>query len=239
MVIPCAGLGSRLGPLTATTPKELLLVGGQPLLHGVMLELQAAGIQQAVVVTSPRKPGIGRFVRDRATVPTALVEQPEPLGVFDAVERARSWLGTDRFIVLFPDYVCLPEQRGLAALITATAGLPDDVSAFGLVRPGAGHGPLGPSASVGGVADGALLRIERVGPAQPAGMHTAFAELRGTEHSRRLRGDGGLTALLAALATEGRLVGCELPGELLDVGIAAGHAEACARFADGRATWRR
>jgi hypothetical protein len=239
VVIPAAGLGSRLGPLTKDCPKELLPIGGRPALHSAMLELEAAGAEQTVIVTSPRKPRIGEWVRENAPQ-VQLVSQPEPLGVFDAVERAREVLAADRFVVLFPDYVHLPDQTALAVFLGLVDQLPPEATVYPLVRRGPQHeGRLGPTASVTGRADGELLRIESVGGVQPAGLHTVFAELRGTEHSRRLAGgDEGIGTLLQGLADDGLLFGVELPGEVLDIGVPGGHADAVARFAAGGARWR-
>ena len=232
VVIPAAGLGSRLGALTAGRPKELLSLGGEPLLHGAILELDAAGVTDAVVVTSPGKPGIAAFLAERAPW-VRVVEQPAPTGVFDAVERGRAALGCDRFVVLFPDFVHLPDQGALRQLLAAAADLVRDCSAYCVVERAPGR--MGPTAAVqleGG-------RITRVGPCADRGQHTAFAELRGTEHTRRIgAGDGSILDLLAGLAADGLLGGVPIRGEVLDVGIPAGHADAVARFADGRARWR-
>lgn len=43
VVIMAGGLGSRLGELTKSTPKPMLLVGGRPLLQGIVERLIAAG----------------------------------------------------------------------------------------------------------------------------------------------------------------------------------------------------
>ncbi len=237
VVIPAAGLGSRLGDLTRDCPKELLPLAGRPVLHGAVLELEAAGVTDAVVVTSPSKPGIAAWVAEHAPW-IAVVQQPEPLGVFDAVERARAVLGVERLVVLFPDYVALPDQRGLAALLDGVAGLPAEASAYGLHRRRS-NSCLGPSASVGTEPAGDCLRIASVEGAKPDGLHTALAELRGTEHTRRIAGgDGGIMELLSGLARERLLFGVELPGDLIDIGTLPGHADAVRRFEDGRAAWR-
>ena len=48
-MIMAAGLGKRMRPLTATTPKPLIPVGGKPLLDHVLEKLAAAGVKRAVV----------------------------------------------------------------------------------------------------------------------------------------------------------------------------------------------
>ena len=50
-ILLAAGRGERLRPWTDTTPKPLLRVQGQPLLHRLIARLQAAGIREIYVVT--------------------------------------------------------------------------------------------------------------------------------------------------------------------------------------------
>ncbi|MFG2333416.1 UTP--glucose-1-phosphate uridylyltransferase [Streptomyces sp. NPDC048604] len=54
-VIPAAGLGTRLFPLTRATPKEMLPVGGQPVIEHTIRELVASGIDEITVVISGNK----------------------------------------------------------------------------------------------------------------------------------------------------------------------------------------
>ena len=48
-MLMAAGLGKRMRPLTATTPKPLVRVGGQPLIDRALDRLQDAGIERALV----------------------------------------------------------------------------------------------------------------------------------------------------------------------------------------------
>ena len=51
-LIFAAGLGERMRPLTASTPKPLLLAGGKPLIEWHLEKLAAIGIREIVVNTS-------------------------------------------------------------------------------------------------------------------------------------------------------------------------------------------
>lgn len=48
-MVMAAGLGKRMRPLTATTPKPLIQVGGKPLLDHVLEKLRSAGVKKVVV----------------------------------------------------------------------------------------------------------------------------------------------------------------------------------------------
>jgi UTP--glucose-1-phosphate uridylyltransferase len=54
-VIPVAGLGTRLLPLTKALPKEMLPILDKPVLQHTIEELVASGIEDVVIVTSGRK----------------------------------------------------------------------------------------------------------------------------------------------------------------------------------------
>ncbi len=57
-VIPVAGLGIRLLPLTKSQPKEMLPVGRKPVVQYGVDELAGAGMQRVLFVTGPGKHSI-------------------------------------------------------------------------------------------------------------------------------------------------------------------------------------
>ena len=64
-VVPVAGIGTRLLPLTKSQPKELLPVGRKPVIQYIAEELRAAGLENVLFVTGKRKTAIeNHFDRD-------------------------------------------------------------------------------------------------------------------------------------------------------------------------------
>jgi UTP--glucose-1-phosphate uridylyltransferase len=114
-VIPAAGFGTRLRPLTQAFPKELLPVGRKPVLAHVAEELRGAGITEALFIVSERKPQIRAFFGEeynggdtsRPPLRCDYLIQTEQRGSGDAVLRAAEWIGQEPFVVAFGD--CLIE----------------------------------------------------------------------------------------------------------------------------------
>ena len=57
-IIPLAGLGTRMLPLTSVTPKELLPINGKPNLEYILDECLQAGIKQFIFVVPKNRPSI-------------------------------------------------------------------------------------------------------------------------------------------------------------------------------------
>lgn len=85
-----AGEGRRLRPLTERYAKPVLPIDGRPVLAATLRELAAAGVERAFVVVGH----LGEQVRSLAGDGVAFgleiryVEQPEPLGSTDTVNRS-------------------------------------------------------------------------------------------------------------------------------------------------------
>ena len=60
-IIPLAGLGTRLLPLSSITPKELLPINGKSNLEHILDECIAAGIKEFIFIISKRKESIKKY----------------------------------------------------------------------------------------------------------------------------------------------------------------------------------
>ena len=60
-IIPLAGLGTRLLPLTSVLPKELLPINGKPGLEYILEEGINAGIKEFIFIISRKKKEIKKY----------------------------------------------------------------------------------------------------------------------------------------------------------------------------------
>ena len=60
-IIPLAGLGTRLLPLSSVIPKELLPINGKPGLEYILDECIGAGIKEIILVISSKKKIIKKY----------------------------------------------------------------------------------------------------------------------------------------------------------------------------------
>ena len=60
-IIPLAGLGTRLLPLTSVIPKELLPINGRPGIEYILDECIEAGINDIILIISEKKKIIKKY----------------------------------------------------------------------------------------------------------------------------------------------------------------------------------
>ncbi|MER5549836.1 sugar phosphate nucleotidyltransferase [Streptomyces sp. NPDC002589] len=144
-VIPAAGLGSRLLPLTKATPKEMLPVGDKPVIEHTVRELVASGITDITIVVSGGKsliqdhfrPSPGLVAQLRAdgksgyadaveevadlarTGHITYLDQHGPYGNGTPVLNAARAFGDEPVLVLWPDDVFVAEVPRAQQLIRA------------------------------------------------------------------------------------------------------------------------
>lgn len=81
-VVMAGGFGTRLGDLTAATPKPMLPVGGRPLLERIIAQLREAGIRRVNLTTHYRAESIAGHFGDGTAfgVDIRYVNEDTPLG---------------------------------------------------------------------------------------------------------------------------------------------------------------
>lgn len=111
-VIPAAGKGTRLLPLTKAVPKELIPLGKKPVLEHIVEEVIGAGISEVLFVISEEKTAIRSHFGDGiGGVRFEYAFQAEQKGLADAVMCGRDFTGDDPFAVVLGDSVIETDQR--------------------------------------------------------------------------------------------------------------------------------
>lgn len=129
VIIPVAGLGTRMLPATKAIPKEMLTIADKPLIQYIVNECVAAGIKEIVLVTHSSKNAIEnhfdtsfeletmlekrvkRQLLDevRSIVPKDVtlmhVRQGQAKGLGHAVLCGRAVVGNEPFAVVLPDVI--------------------------------------------------------------------------------------------------------------------------------------
>jgi dTDP-glucose pyrophosphorylase len=104
-VVPAAGKGTRLRPLTDDRPKGMANVAGQPLLAHVFETLLDSGVDELVVIVGYRAGAIVNHFGDAFEgVPITYVHQREQHGLGHAVRQAAPHID-EPFVVLNGDNV--------------------------------------------------------------------------------------------------------------------------------------
>jgi UTP--glucose-1-phosphate uridylyltransferase len=121
-IIPAAGLGTRLHPITRVIPKEMFPVEQKPIIQHIVEEAITAGLTELGIIVRPGKEMIREYF---STLPEEelagkirieYLYQTRPAGLGDAILCARDFIGVEPFIVMLPDdlYMDFNPTRELA-----------------------------------------------------------------------------------------------------------------------------
>ena len=126
-IIPLAGLGTRLLPLTSVFAKELLPINGKPGIEYILDECIEAGIKEIIFIISKKKQMIKNYfyndsfykkIINKKKDPRIIKEykqilkykkmikfvyQNKPLGTGDAVLKTKKYIKDKFFLMLLPD----------------------------------------------------------------------------------------------------------------------------------------
>jgi len=103
VIMPMAGKGTRLLPLTKRVPKPLVHVAGRPVMDYVMDALRRAGqLEELIIITGHLKEKVEQYVRQNYDIPARFIEQKVLDGTAGAVNLARPYVDGP-VIVIFVD----------------------------------------------------------------------------------------------------------------------------------------
>ena len=143
-VVLVGGFGTRLRPLTFTTPKPMLPVGNRPIIENLVTMLSQAGVSEVVLALGFKpEPFMAAFPDGHcAGVALHYAVEPEPLDTGGAIRFAAEHAGVDdTFVVVNGDVLTdldvsrlIDFHRSTGAEATIHLTPVDDPSAYGVVE---------------------------------------------------------------------------------------------------------
>lgn len=141
-IIPAAGLGTRMLPISRAVPKEMLPIMDYPAIYYLVKEAADSGITDVLIITGRDKTPMEEFFdyspeydaaltkkrrdADREALHAAcdlanvyFLRQKEPRGLGHAVLRAKNFIGDEPFAVLYGDDIIFSKTPVTRQLIDA------------------------------------------------------------------------------------------------------------------------
>ena len=158
-IIPAAGVGSRMLPMTKVIPKEIFPVVDHPVIYYGVNEIKKSGIDEIIFITSPGKESVLNFFdysyleekyEDKlkhlsSMIKIISVRQIFPKGLGDAINYGKGIVNEEYFAVLLPDDLIVSKKPVLLQMIEAFKERPgiyislmevgeNEVSSYGIVK---------------------------------------------------------------------------------------------------------
>ena len=99
IIVPLAGKGTRLLPLTKRVPKPLVKVAGRPVMDYVMDAVKSFDVDELIVITGHLKEDVERYITTHYRVRARFVEQKKLDGTAGAIDLARPYVDQDVLII--------------------------------------------------------------------------------------------------------------------------------------------
>ena len=224
-VILCGGLGTRLGGLTARTPKPLVNVAGKPFLEILLGEIGRQGVDRITLLAGFEGSQIAAFARQtsatqRFGLKIDVIVETTPLGTAGALSAAREALD-EEFLLLNGDtwfdinLLALDQfarARGPDALISIALRHSDDSSRYGVVK----------------LSGERIIDFDdtRSNSSCPAFVNGGVYHVRIEALDRFGVGRSLETDVLPALAKEGAIAGHPFDRFFIDIGVPQAYAAA-------------
>ena len=125
LVIPAAGMGTRLRPATYATPKEMLRLVDKPIAYYLLAEAYQAGIRRVLFITHEDNrqtrqffegPSAAPLLNDFPGLTVKFIETTTRGGDGQAILLSEQAVGNEPFAVTMGDLITLPGESILAEL---------------------------------------------------------------------------------------------------------------------------
>ncbi len=136
-IIPVAGAGTKLRPLTYTQPKALIPMAGKTILAVIIDQLLEAGVNDFVFVIGYLGEKIQRYIaRTYPDLKYTLVTQSDRRGTGHAIWLTREAVGNDELLIVLGDTICDYNVQELIQHDTSMIGVRrvDDPRSFGVAE---------------------------------------------------------------------------------------------------------
>lgn len=136
-IIPVAGVGTKLRPLTYTQPKPLIPIAGKPILGHIIERLMTAGVNEFVFVIGYLGNKIHDFVREKyPNITSYFVQQSDRKGIGHAIWMARDIVKGEVMLIVLGDTVFEADIESIIANQNSVLGIKkvDDPRGFGVVE---------------------------------------------------------------------------------------------------------
>jgi NDP-sugar pyrophosphorylase family protein len=141
-VVLVGGRGTRLFPLTQTTPKPLIPLANRPLVEHIVCWLEQAGIEEVLLLTQFRANAFDRWLQRWQGIPVRAIEEPVPLGTAGAVANVARFLHGTTAVINGDNVTNIDLQamerahRDTGAVATIAVDRVEDVTGRGVVVTG-------------------------------------------------------------------------------------------------------
>ena len=138
-VVLVGGQGTRLRPLTLSTPKPLVPLANRPLIEHLVRWLQASGVREVLLLTQYRAADFERWLANWRGIPVRAVEEPVPLGTAGAVANVATQLRGTTAVINGDNLTnldlkaMLAAHRSAGAVATIAADRVEDPTGRGVV----------------------------------------------------------------------------------------------------------
>lgn len=136
-IIPVAGAGTKLRPLTYTQPKALIPIAGKTILSVIVDQLLEAGVTEFVFVIGYLGEKIQRYIaKTYPNLSYTLVTQADRRGLGHAISLTREAVGNDEVLIVLGDTICDYSIRDVLRSSSSEIGVRkvDDPRSFGVAE---------------------------------------------------------------------------------------------------------